>query len=1149
MKKFSCLIPCFSLILLFFFTFSAYAQQSVIMQHNDIGRTGWFNKETFLSVNNVKAGSFGKIFERAVDDQMYAQPLILSNVNIPGSGIKNILIAATVNNSVYAFDADSAAAANPYWQVSLTAANSRPVKNTDMTGACGGGYRDFSGNMGTVGTPAIDSVTNTLYVVARSLNTSTGTYTQYLHALDVRTGAEKFNGPKLITASVNGHGDGNINGKVNFDPQKNNQRPGLLLANGIVYIAWSSHCDWGPYHGWIIGYDMATLEQKIVYNTTPEGYNGGIWMSGAGPSLDENGNIYVAVGNGSVGRNNNPSDPINRSESAIKLTPSGSTLSVNSFFSPRNIDELEGADLDFGVTQILLIPGTSRALAGCKDGKIYLLDRDNMGGFNAGSNNVIQTIDLGSNSHLRSSFTYFKGSQKEFIYSWSENALLKAFPYDRSTNKFDLNNTVSSGVQGPVGNSGAMLSLSSNGSADTTAILWASYAANGDANQSVRPGMLRAFDANDITKELWNTAIYPSDNPGNYAKFNCPVIANGKVYLATFSNKLAVYGLINGPVITNCSSSNVALNKPATASSSSNANLYPAADAVDGNLNTYWNSGNSDPQSIYVDLGKRYDLCRIILKWENVQGKSFALQVSDDAMNWSELVNVTANTEAENNFPVTAATGRYVRMLGTSGASPSGYSLNEMEVYGNESTNQCAGPVKLGVTDIYETSASLHWTANGASLFEIQYKTVSASAWISVMTDTSFIKLNSLSCANDYLFRVRSTCGPGDSSLYSAASSFSTLPCNSNCGPLPTRWTTLDIGNTGAAGSACFANGIFELHGSGNDIWDTQDAFRYAYKTFVGDGEIIARVVSMDNSNPWNKCGIMFRESLAPGSRNLFVALTSGNGAAFQNRLETDGYCNNLNTGPGISVPYWIKLVKQVTAYTAYISQDGTAWTALGNPVDAGFGAGMPIYAGLALTSHNDGILSVATVDNYLLGGAFQQFNLQRFTGSLNLDKTVTLGWITTIEVNLQSFIVERSTDMNHYIPIDTVAAVNNGAYTQTYHLDDKTPAVINYYRLRITNMDGSVSYSEPVFIRVTSSNAPLLYPNPAKGQVHVAKGTEPIRLINIYDLDGRLVKSFGNENNNAVMDLPVSSYANGIYILEIRTPQSVYRQKLLVVN
>ena len=745
-------------------------------------------------------------------------------------------------------------------------------------------------------------------------------------------------------------------------------------------------------------------------------------------------------------------------------------------------------------------------------------------------------------------FAYYKGPQTEYIYSWSENALLKAFPYDRNTNKFDLNNTISSGVQGPVGNSGAMLSLSSNGSADTTAILWASYAANGDANQSVRPGILRAFDANNITKELWNTSIYPSDNPGNYAKFNCPVIANGKVYLATFSNKLAVYGLIGGPAINNCNAANIALNQPAIASSSSDANTYPAAAAFDGDLTTRWNSQNNDPQSIYVDLGKRYDLCRIILKWENASGKNFSLQVSDDAVNWTALVNITGNTEPENNFPVDG-TGRYVRMLGTAGGTPSGYSLQEFEVYGNESAHQCAEPVKLSVSDIYENSASLHWIGNRFSSFNIQYKPVTASGWISVVADTNFIKLNNLACANDYLFRIRNICGAGDSSVYSVQSSFSTLPCNSNCGPLPTRWTTQDVGNTGAAGSACFSNGVFELHGSGNDIWDTEDAFRYAYKTFVGDGKIIARVVSMDNSNPWNKCGIMFRESLAPGSKHLFVALTSGNGAAFQNRLATDGYSNNINTGPGITAPYWIKLVKQATLYTAFISQNGIAWTALGNPVDAGFGAGIPIYAGFALTSHNDGILSVATIDNYLLGGDFLQFNLQSFTGSLNLDKTVTLVWVTTLEANIQNFIVERSSNMNNYIPIDTITAVNNGSYTQTYNVDDKNPAVINYYRLRITNLDGSVSYSQPVFIRVTNSDAPLLYPNPGKGTVHIVKGTEPIRLVNLYDIAGRFIKSLNNENNDAVMNMPVSSYANGLYIVEIRTAQSVYKQKLVIRN
>jgi hypothetical protein len=222
-------------------------------------------------------------------------------------------------------------------------------------------------------------------------------------------------------------------------------------------------------------------------------------------------------------------------------------------------------------------------MVGCKDGHIYIVNKDNMGGYSSTSNNVVQTIYLGNNAYLRSSFAYYHGT-KEFAYSWSENSLLNAYPFDRIGNKFDLANIISSGVQGPTGNNGALLAVSSNGSVDSTAILWTSYAATGDANQSVRPGILRAFDATDVTKELWNSGTNPSDNPGNYAKFSCPTIANGKVYLATFSNQIVVYGLTGNNADT-CAGTDIALNRPAFASSIEVAG-FEASKAFDGNLST-----------------------------------------------------------------------------------------------------------------------------------------------------------------------------------------------------------------------------------------------------------------------------------------------------------------------------------------------------------------------------------------------------------------------------------------------------------------------------------------------------------------------------------------------------------------------------------
>lgn len=673
-----------------FAALSSYPQTSVLTQHNDLYRTGWNNKESILTTKNVNKNSFGKIFSRTVDDQIYTQPLVVMNVNIQGKGNKNIVVVATVNNTVYAFDADSANINAPYWQDNLTPSGSRVIKNADMTGACGGNYKDFSGNMGIVGTPVIDSVTNTMYLVARSVTLGPDSvFQQYLHALDITNGQERPNSPLLITAQTPGSGSGSVAGVLTFNSQKQNQRAGLLLLNGIVYITWSSHCDWGPYHGWVLGYDKTSLQQQIVFNDTPNGYNGGIWMSAEAPSADDSGNIYLATGNGSVGVTYNPSNLINRSESALRLTPTGNTFAINSFFTPNNYPNLEANDRDFGVAGILLIPNTNRVLTGCKDGNLYLLDRDNMGGYDVATNHVAQTITLGTNVWiLRSSLAYYKGEQKEFVYSWSEKAPLYAFLYDRTADTLDVLHAIISGVYGPAAGNGSFFSLSSNGSVDSTAILWVNQSASGNANQAVCLGILRAFSATDVTKELWNSSMDSNDLPGNYAKFTCPTISNGKVYLATFSNKLMVYGLKDSATCDSCNLSNIALNKPCVASTT--APGLPASAAFDGNLSTRWGSYATDSQYIYVDLQARYDVCEIVLKWEAALGQNFNIQVSDDHTNWTTIKSITGNKSFENYISLQGS-GRYVRMQGLKRGSPYGYSLWEFEVYGKLSNSQVVG--------------------------------------------------------------------------------------------------------------------------------------------------------------------------------------------------------------------------------------------------------------------------------------------------------------------------------------------------------------------------------------------------------------------------------------------------------------------------
>ncbi len=509
---------------------------SVLTQRNNNTRSGYNDKETILTTSNVNAQQFKKLFSLSVDDQVYAQPLIAANVTISGKK-HNVAYIATVNNTIYAYDGDSG---KLYWQKNYTVQNMRPPKNTDMTGACSGNYKDFSGNIGIVGTPVIDPAAQTIYFVARS--TDGINYVQYLHAINIINGSEMPGSPVKITATCAGHGWGSINNVITFNSQTQNQRMGLTLVNGIVYMSFSSHCDWGLYHGWILGYNSSTLQQQIVYNNTPEGGAGGIWESGNGLAADNQGNLFCVSGNGTEGVNNDPTDLINRGESALKLTPTLSSLKVTSYFTPYNYQALDSFDLDYGSMGCFLIPNSNYFFTGAKDGSLYLLDKDNMGGFTSGANMVQQAVSLGHHG-LHCQPSYYKGANGEYVYVWSEQDQLRAYPFNRGSNSLDISGVVTSPVPGPKGWSGPLLSVSSNGVVTGTGIVWASYASSGNANQSVCPGILRAFDANDITKELWNNNQNVNDASGNYAKFSSPTIANGRVYLATFSNQVVVYGL------------------------------------------------------------------------------------------------------------------------------------------------------------------------------------------------------------------------------------------------------------------------------------------------------------------------------------------------------------------------------------------------------------------------------------------------------------------------------------------------------------------------------------------------------------------------------------------------------------------------------
>lgn len=518
---------------------------SVLTQHNDNTRAGLNNRETALTTSNVNTSQFGRLFDLTVDDDVYAEPLVYGNLSISG-GAHNVVFIATVNNTVYAYDADNG---NLYWKANYTQPGMAPPNTSQMNSPWCNPYYGFNFHIGITGTPVIDSAAKTIYFVAKSFQGSS--FYQYLHAVDITSGAEKAGSPVQITGSVAGSGDGSISNVVSFDPLRGNQRQALTLVNGTVYVTYASHCDWNPYHGWIFGYNAQTLQQTLVYNDTPNGEAGGLWESGQGPAADAQGNLYIVSGNGTVGNdpftasangtvpgasNSNPADLTNRGESAMKLSPSGSALQVSSFFTPSDYYNMDLNDLDYGVMGAMLIPNSSYFLTGAKDGNLYLLNKDNMGGYSSSANLVRQAIPLNVSLHCQPA--YYKGATGEYVYVWSENDQMRALPFNRSAGNFSSSQVVASPA-GPNVDLGAFLSVSSNGTTAGTGIVWAYYMAPNGGSQAT----IAAFDANDITKQLWNSNMSPTDNPGNFAKFSNITIVNGHVYVPTLSKMVVVYGL------------------------------------------------------------------------------------------------------------------------------------------------------------------------------------------------------------------------------------------------------------------------------------------------------------------------------------------------------------------------------------------------------------------------------------------------------------------------------------------------------------------------------------------------------------------------------------------------------------------------------
>jgi uncharacterized protein (TIGR03437 family) len=498
-------------LLLFGRAFAA-AQANVTTANYTNSRTNANLSETTLTRAVVSRGAFGKLGVFPVDGQVYAQPLYVSGVQIPGQGTKNVVFVVTMNDSVYAIDADTPGTTVPLWQTSLGA----PVPSAAIPDV-----NDLSPQIGILSTPVIDVNAQVLYVIAETFEDGAPVFR--LHGLSLQTGQETQNGPVVVAASVAGTGSDAVNSIVEFDPFWHLQRPGLALANGSVYVAFGSHGDAGNYHGWVIAYSAANLQQQLgVFNSTPNGNGGGIWQSGRGLAVDSSGNIYVVTGNGDF-------DGVSDfSGAVVKL--SGSDLSVLDWYAPAAWAYLNANDLDVGSTGAILPSGTNLALTGDKGGRLINLDSTSLG--------HVETAP-GADGFLASAAGIFnlalwQTDQGTLLYEHDLNGYLKSYAV---TPTAIGQAPVSTGIW----NGDSLyqgMEVSSNGSSD--GIVWET---TGDHSQPGIPATLHAWNASDLTQELWNSDMNPGDVLGSFAKFAAPLVVNGRLYVPTLSNQLVIYGL------------------------------------------------------------------------------------------------------------------------------------------------------------------------------------------------------------------------------------------------------------------------------------------------------------------------------------------------------------------------------------------------------------------------------------------------------------------------------------------------------------------------------------------------------------------------------------------------------------------------------
>jgi len=510
---------------------AATAPLAVSTQHNDNFRTGDYLSETALTPKTVTESGFGKLWQLQVIGRIYAQPLFAPNVTTT-SGTHNLVLIVTALNNVYAYDAD--APSTLYWKRNLGA----PVPSSNYNNG-GHTYYAVYPDIGILSTPVIDPTTNTMYVVADVAVKGLSQF--YLHALSLSTGADEIGHGVLIAGSVRGTGNGSVGGLITFAGSEELQRPALLLSNGTLFVAFGSHNDQTPAFGWMFAYSELTLSVQAIYCSGPNGSGlGSFWNSGQGAVVGAGGYLYTSTGNGPFDADTGGTE---LGQSVIKLSFSGTALTAIDYFTPWDVKHEDSADEDLGSCGPLLVPGTNLLVQGGKDGHFYVLDSQDLGEYQPLNNDQIVQDFQACESEIHGSPVYWQSGANKYVYVWSQGDYLKQ--YEMVAGMFNTTPSAESMLEAPNGGPGATLSVSANGHKTGSGIVWAYIQDTPGGYNKLLPGVLRAYNADNVGQEVWDSQMNSGrDAVGDFAKFVPPTVAHDKVFVATNSNYVAVYGLL-----------------------------------------------------------------------------------------------------------------------------------------------------------------------------------------------------------------------------------------------------------------------------------------------------------------------------------------------------------------------------------------------------------------------------------------------------------------------------------------------------------------------------------------------------------------------------------------------------------------------------